>query len=181
LFEVELGECPVAGVADVTAEALKQTPELNWLGLPPGDFYISSGVMVMDLARMRKERFLEAAYAAQNSPLASQFKFGDQCVLNSVLAGRKAALDPRWNIHTSGIPVAAFHYLFVSGTRGIFHFCGLEKPWMERANPALRTIWAEYLALTDYTLGEVRRPHRPGNPALARVVAQAQAAYRNRD
>lgn len=180
LLAVELGECPVAGVADVTVEALARAPELNWLGLPAGDFYISSGVMVMDLARLRKERFLEAAYAAQHSAAAAQFKFGDQCVLNSVLAGRKAALHPRWNIHTSGVPVAAFHYLFVSGTRGIFHFCGLEKPWMERANPALRAIWAEYLALTDYTLDEVRRPHRPGNPALASVVAQAQAAYRDR-
>jgi lipopolysaccharide biosynthesis glycosyltransferase len=180
VFASDLGECPVAGVPDFEAEALARAPHINWLGLPAGDPYINTGVMVMDLARLREERFLEKVHATQQSPLAAELRFGDQCLLNSVLAGRKALLDPRWNIHTTRIPLAAFHYLFVSGTRGIFHFCGVEKPWMDGASPSLRNLWTEYLALTDYTLDEVRRPSRPDNPAVQSILAEMRAAYFNR-
>jgi lipopolysaccharide biosynthesis glycosyltransferase len=133
--------------------------------------------MLMDLTRMRRERTLQAAHAAQTSPASARFRFGDQCVLNLALAGRKGNLDPRWDIHTARLPLAAFHYLFVSGTRGIFHFCGLEKPWMAGAHPSLQALWAKYLSLTDYTLEEVLRPSRPGNLELEQILAEQRAAY----
>lgn len=177
LFKFDLGDCPVAGVPDFDAAALARTPQLNWLDLPAGDPYISTGVMLMDLTRMRHERTLQATYAAQMSPASSRFRFGDQCVLNVALAGRKAVLDPRWNIHTSRLSLAAFHYLFVAGTRGIFHFCGVEKPWMAGAHPSLLALWVEYLSLTDYTLQEVRRPSRPANLQLEQMLAEQRAAY----
>ncbi|HEX2878136.1 MAG TPA: glycosyltransferase [Polyangiaceae bacterium] len=177
LSQYDLGDHPVAGVPELTAKDLARAPVLNWLGLPPGDVYINSGVMIMNLSRMRQERFLQAARQAQHSASSSNFRFGDQCVINTVLAGRKASLDLRWNIRTGLIPEIAFHYLFTTGTRGIFHFCGFEKPWMPGAKPVLRDAWGEYLQLTDYTWDEVRRPDRPANPAMERVIAEMREAY----
>jgi lipopolysaccharide biosynthesis glycosyltransferase len=177
LFSYDLRDCPVAGVPELTAKDLARAPTLNWLNLPAGDVYINSGVMVMNLNSLREQRFLQAARKAQQSAVSSKFRFGDQCVINTALAGRKASLDPRWNIRTGLIPEAAFHYLFTTGTRGIFHFCGLEKPWMPAALPTHRHAWCEYLRLTDYTWDEVRRPDRPANPWMERTVAEMREAY----
>jgi lipopolysaccharide biosynthesis glycosyltransferase len=177
LLRYDLGDHAVAGVPELTAKDLQRAPTLNWLDLPPGDVYINSGVMVMNLSRLREERFLQAAQHAQQSALSSKFRFGDQCVINTALAGRKATLDLRWNIRTGLIPEAAFHYLFTTGTRGIFHFCGLEKPWMPAARPTLRDAWREYLQLTDYSWDEVCRPDRPANPAMERMIAEMREAY----
>lgn len=177
VFNCDLGDHPVAGVPEFTAEDLSRSSRLNWLNLPSGDVYISTGVMVMDLKRMREERFLQAAQAAQHSALSPKFRFGDQCVLNTALAGRKATLHPRWNVRTGWIPEVAFHYLLTTGSRGIFHFCGLKKPWMAGTSPALREVWGRYLQLTDYTWDEVRRPDRPANPAMERIVAEMREAY----
>jgi len=174
LFAIDLGEHLVAGVPEFSAELMEQTPGLNWLGLPPGDVYLNAGVVLMDLDGLRRERFSQRALEMQESA-GSKFRFADQCLLNAALVGRKAELDPRWNIRGYALPASAFHYLLTTGTRGIFHFNGPQKPWTDGADPALREVWGEYLKLTGYTMDEVCRPAPPVFEKMNRDLSEIRA------
>ncbi|HEX2879829.1 MAG TPA: glycosyltransferase family 8 protein [Polyangiaceae bacterium] len=177
IFQFDLGDNLVAGVPEATAALLERSPELNWLGLPSGDMYLNSGVMLMDLAGLRRESFLQRALELQVA-IATKIRYTDQCLLNAGLAGRKGVLDSRWNMRAANMPEAAFHYLFTAGTPGIFHFNGPRKPWTDGASPALRDDWAEYLKLTDYTMPEVRRSAPPNYEQLERDTEEMRALFR---
>lgn len=177
IFEFDLGDSLVAGVPELTADLLERSSELNWLGLPRGDVYLSAGVLLMDLAGLRRENFLQTALELY-PVLVPKIRFADQCLLNAGLAGRKALLPTNWNIRAANMPEAAFHFLFTSGKPGIHHFNGTRKPWMEGASVALRDIWAQYLKLTDYTMAEVRRPAPLRYEALERHVAEMSELVR---
>ncbi len=52
----------------------------------------NAGVMVLDLDRMRRDRFVELLV-----PMAGRFGLHDQDVLNAYTGPHRAELDPRWN------------------------------------------------------------------------------------
>jgi lipopolysaccharide biosynthesis glycosyltransferase len=105
------------------------------LGLDP-DRYFNAGVLLMDLDAMRRSGTTDAllSYGRQNS---SAIEWRDQDTLNVVLANRRLALHPRWNVMNSfGWPHAAelFGAEAVREARrhpAIRHFEGPEdnKPW----------------------------------------------------
>jgi lipopolysaccharide biosynthesis glycosyltransferase len=98
LWRTDLGGNLVGAVDNVLHPNLRGRPAA--LGLPAGARYFNSGVLLMDLAGMRREgssrRILEVARTRPGELL-----WPDQDALNIVLAGRRATLHPRWNCQNS--------------------------------------------------------------------------------
>ncbi|MBA3301200.1 MAG: glycosyltransferase family 8 protein [Thermoleophilaceae bacterium] len=88
----------LAAVTNVFLPEFAHRP--HQLGLAAGSPYFNSGVMVMDLAAMRRAdatREVLAWARASNDPLV----WPEQDALNVVLGSRRMALHPRWNCMNS--------------------------------------------------------------------------------
>lgn len=114
------------------------------LGIPGDTPYFNAGILVLDLAKWRKEDFANRcmAYAAKYPELCI---FWDQTVMNTLLAGRFAQLDQKWNQQFNG-PDKSF-------TReGILHYCGPDKPWNFTNNlpQELNELYFEEIDRTAY-------------------------------
>ena len=82
----------------------------------PFDFHtFNAGVLVLDLARMREDKFVDNFL-----PLAAEYGLNDQDVLNAYVGGDRADLDQKWNRLPVMEPVE---------NPGVVHFAGAGKPW----------------------------------------------------
>jgi lipopolysaccharide biosynthesis glycosyltransferase len=66
------------------------------LGLPSRDVYFNSGVLLMNLAEMRRDRITDRLLALV-AERGKEFEWPDQDALNLVLGERRLRLHPRWN------------------------------------------------------------------------------------
>lgn len=84
----------------------------------PFDFVsFNAGIMVLDLARMRTDRFCERFL-----PYANNFGMNDQHILNVYVGADRVSLGPEWNARPSQEDVVA---------PKIVHWAGGQKPWDE--------------------------------------------------
>jgi lipopolysaccharide biosynthesis glycosyltransferase len=136
LWETPLDPHPLAAVANVVEPWAR--PHVEALGIRyPGGFF-NSGVLLMDLDRMRAEQSSSRLFEAA-ADLGEHLVWPDQDALNVVFAGRWLPLHPRWN--TQNIfwawrqwAVEVFGEAAVEDAirqPGIRHFegPGLAKPW----------------------------------------------------
>jgi lipopolysaccharide biosynthesis glycosyltransferase len=134
LWATDLGGAYLGAVTNVLAPMYMGRPAE--LGLDPGA-YFNAGVMLLDLAGMRADDCSESIrrYAVDNAP---DLVLRDQDALNFVLAGRRHALDPRWNSMNALLHYPWAHYVFtpeqIEEARtapAIRHFEGPDsnKPW----------------------------------------------------
>lgn len=129
------------------------------LGLDSADGYFNSGVLLMNLAEMRRDhcapRILE--YAREN---ASRLLWPDQDALNVVLGRRRRALHPRWNCQNSLFYFSYSREVFgaeavaaACRNPGILHFEGAEmaKPWHYLCKHPYKPIYYKHLAQTPWS------------------------------
>jgi lipopolysaccharide biosynthesis glycosyltransferase len=131
LWATDLGDAYVGAVTNVWEPWAAGHPAT--LGLEPGE-YFNSGVLLLDLERMRadaiSERLLEHA-------ASGDLRWPDQDALNVVMRGRRVTLHPRWNAMNSlAFPQAAETYGAQAADEahrapGLRHFEGpdVNKPW----------------------------------------------------
>jgi lipopolysaccharide biosynthesis glycosyltransferase len=150
LFDADLGGNPLGAVQDI----LQARPSVRFkapgfdgsmseycpqfLGIPydPERFsYVNSGVLVMDLAQLRREGFVERALQ-RSRELAHTTLWHDQDALNSLMAGRTTFLAGEWNVMPDGLLVeiegsAQVQDIFRQQQKrqSIIHFAGPTKPW----------------------------------------------------
>jgi lipopolysaccharide biosynthesis glycosyltransferase len=98
LWGADLSRFPIAAVANVVAP--DHYPHVRSLGLDPRGDYFNAGVLVMDLAAMRREGTVSSItdYVAEHGTRLAWF---DQDALNVAFAGRWHHLHPRWNTQNS--------------------------------------------------------------------------------
>lgn len=89
----------------------------------------NAGVLVLDLDRLRADRFVE-----RFAPLAAQYGLNDQDILLAYAGADRVELDPAWN----ALPV----HEPVDGAR-IVHYAGAGKPWQDRLVPS-GELWLGY-------------------------------------
>ena len=135
LYETDMKGLLLGGVIDPDG------PKFNRI-LRSGEAYINSGVLLMDLDRMRQERFLEKCadiYATHGDAVI----YPDQCVINKFAEDRAVHLDPKWNrlIFTQLETRQAWTQTIAPGHSGILHFIGPVKPWEEWCNPMIAEFW----------------------------------------
>jgi lipopolysaccharide biosynthesis glycosyltransferase len=168
LWDTPLDGHPLAAVANVVEPAVR--PHVQGLGLRYPGGYFNSGVLLLDLDRMRAERS-SAQLIEVAADLGERLVWPDQDTLNLVFAGRWLALHPRWNTQNifwawrqravevfgeAALDAAIAH-------PGIRHFegPGLAKPWhylcpypgrQEYRAVLAETPWAD-VPLEDRTAG----------------------------
>lgn len=153
LWATGLGDRPVAAVANVPDPWT--APYFESLALPTP--YFNSGVLVMDLDRMRADGYQRRIVEfARRDPM----RFGDQDTLNVVLSGERAELDPRWNVMNSfyeypDAAVALFgrKQLEAALSRpGIRHFegPGPNKPWHVRCDRSDAAAYLHHRRMTPW-------------------------------
>jgi lipopolysaccharide biosynthesis glycosyltransferase len=141
------------------------------LGLPGPEVYFNSGVLLMNLAEMRRDDCTDALrrFAIDN---AERLEWPDQDALNCVLGHRRVPLHARWNCMNSvlAFPSAedVFGHTAVEEARarpGIRHFEGpaANKPWHYRFEQPGRELYAAHRRATPWPdwrpegAGRVRR------------------------
>lgn len=130
------------------------------LGLAGPRVYFNAGVLLMNLAEMRRDGRTEALrdYAVANAEL---IEWRDQDALNVVLGSRRLALHPRWNVMNS-------FFLFPRNARvlgrrarrqairrpAIRHFEGPDalKPWHPGCEQSLRELYLRHRRATPWPL-----------------------------
>jgi lipopolysaccharide biosynthesis glycosyltransferase len=109
------------------------------LGIDPRrSLYVNSGVLLMDLAALRRLDFSAEALAFANARGAELITM-DQCLINTILSGRIAALDPRWNACGQIIGQPRRHHYIARRLQPdlrlqqadpwLIHYTGAQKPW----------------------------------------------------
>lgn len=97
LRDVELAETLLGAVRNVFMPY--HAHRAQHLGIAPQD-YFNSGVLLMNLARMRREGFTDAVHRLVTGAAAG-LDWPDQDALNLVVGRRWTALHPRWNCMNS--------------------------------------------------------------------------------
>jgi FkbM family methyltransferase len=153
------------------------------LGLPHPSRYFNSGVMLMNLARLRDRGLMahvEQVAASRSIPTP----WADQDPLNRVLWKERLDLHPRWNVMNPvfDLPVRLLPWSTdqVAQARAdprIIHFIGPYKPWHFRLRHPYTKRYFDHLAQTPYAgrslEGRTTR-HRLLRPLPVRVGTQAE-------
>ena len=126
------------------------------MGFQRGDPYFNSGVMLINLARWRSERLVEK-FVACAAEMYTALTYWDQDILNIVLRGQVAFLNPRWNflaIYAEMLPkhlrLAREEFLAIRRDPGVIHFTTAFKPWQYIPEPQYKRCYWEALALTPW-------------------------------
>lgn len=150
LFDGDLGGNPIGAVPDI----LQARPSVRYKALgfegsmadycrqllnipydPERFSYVNSGVMVMDLAQLRREGFVQRAMQ-RSRELAQTTFWHDQDAINSLMFGRTSFLPGEWNVMPDSLLVevegsAQVRDIFRQQQKrqSIVHFAGGNKPW----------------------------------------------------
>ena len=156
LWQTELGDATVAAVIDPGFVQYAQ------LGISPSQPYFNAGMMVVDMARWRRDGVGKAAldFALSNP---DRVHFDDQCALNWVLQDRWVQVPSIWNLQVFTLSESKHgHFTYpkhlrrnADGVR-VVHFNSPGRPW---------TYMDEHPFKGDYLAFRARTPWREMRPA----------------
>lgn len=158
------------------------------IGLPPGTAYFNSGVLLLDLAGMRRDHVVDRVVelARGRADLAA---FPDQDALNLVFGPTRVALHPRWNAQNSlfAWPRLASETFGTARAReavedpSILHFegPGAAKPWHRGSRHPWRSAYRSLAA--DTAWGPLRLERTPPRHRLRAWVHGLRARLLHRD
>lgn len=157
LWETPLdGKC-VAAVTNPLFDFMVERVR-NDLGLPDGEEYFNSGVLLMNLDQMRRVKAMEQVvdFIKENR---APMPWADQEPLNAILWNSRVHLAPRWNAIPS-IWELSWKYLPRRWSQemrveardrpAIVHFLGPYKPWHFRNRSPYRAEYFRHLAQTRW-------------------------------
>jgi len=195
LYRSDLDGMPVGGVADLgiymmlRRERIRGETRLKHyfarLGIDPRrSLYVNAGVLLMDLAALRRLRFGAEALDFSNARGGDLITM-DQCLINTLLAERITALDARWNACGHMIRQTRHHHYvarrFQTGLAlqqsdpWLIHYTGPDKPWNSAA-VWRGADWWQYAARTGLAWApvadEVIRVEPPALSAWRSVTAR---------
>lgn len=131
LWNTDLGDSMLAGVCDYQG---KLADHLSGIGFNIGK-YINSGVMLINLAKMRMENTMPKMMQIANAA-GTRITMGDQDLINLTFQGRIKILDLRWNLSGAyfradyaDCPYSLEEITDSVKNPGIVHFTGKRKPW----------------------------------------------------
>ena len=135
LWAADLGGYPIGTVTDCYQDAEKFAA--LW-SLPPGGRYFNSGVLVIDLPKVREQKLFSRAidFVVEHD---KDLLFADQDALNHVFWKNSAVIEPTWNVQRYMKPHEIAAETAPDRRWGhrrprLIHYIGTEKPWM-------RNVW----------------------------------------
>jgi lipopolysaccharide biosynthesis glycosyltransferase len=162
LWATDISEHYVAAVTNVFEPWNRVYPIA--LGLPDEESYFNSGVLLMNLAAMRRDDATTALRDYAFSAPSNRLAWGDQDALNVVLSAKRVRLHPRWNFMNSvAIFPEAEELLGADAVReartspAIRHFEGpsINKPWHYLCDRSMRDLYFRHRRETPWP--KVRR------------------------
>ena len=132
LFDTDLGEFMLGAVKDYVTTRLTFFAYIrNTLKVRKPGKYFNSGVLLMDLGKLRNSEFSQRVRDELGSGIS--FKFPDQDILNRIFGDNICYMNAAWNC-IIGSGNTAKH-------KKIIHFPGI-KPWFSMLNPLGASWWA---------------------------------------
>ncbi|MBR3324291.1 glycosyltransferase family 8 protein [Candidatus Saccharibacteria bacterium] len=132
LFDMELGENVVMAMVDPKVETIKEFRDYveKALGVPHKE-YVNDGVMLMDLRKMRKCKYL-SSMVEMIKKYDADLVAPDQDYLNVILRGQIGHFGSEWNAE----PTAEFDKKVK-----LVHFNLFNKPWHYKNVPGEKIFW----------------------------------------
>lgn len=133
LYDIDLEGNVLAAMVDPKVTVIREFRDYvdNAVGVPH-DEYVNSGVMVMDLKKLRKMKYLSTMVGLINK-YEADLVAPDQDYLNVILRGKIKFLDPCWNAE----PVEGE----MPEDTKIVHFNLMNKPWHYSGVPQEKLFW----------------------------------------
>ena len=155
LFDCEISDWCIAGVEDVKSYAF-----MKKLNLPLTEKYVNGGVILMNLAKIRKINATDRIEEILNSPIRKKITAGDQDLMALLFQNQIVYLPLKWNmlIQTeemlrsrcgiiNGIDLKKI--LAARSNPGILHYIGPNKPWKGASSKEYTCLWY-FLQWFDY-------------------------------
>ena len=144
-----LGNNLVAAIQDMSSASVLNNHFIKKYGLTN---YFNSGVLLMDLEKLRKYNFVKKAIGI-DMELAEKKQFADQDLFNIVLRDKVRFIDERYNLQTYYLHgLSKTSAIIKKSEKGILHFIGPVKPWHNWSKERLQEIWTQYLILANTKL-----------------------------
>jgi lipopolysaccharide biosynthesis glycosyltransferase len=124
MWETNINEYYIAGVEDKYVIVINYKPII---GFTMNDYYINSGVLLMNLSKMKADNIGELLFE-NTKRLKLLTRFPDQDVINYTLKGKIKELDSRFNWATNN-SVESKQNSLSHQPAVISHFTGRAKPW----------------------------------------------------
>jgi FkbM family methyltransferase len=155
LWEIDLGERCLAAATQPLLRGNRQRVVRD-LGLPDAGRYFNTGVMVMDLARLRDTGLmLEAERVPREG--AIPIPWADQDSLNVAMWAQRVDLHPRWNVMNPCFELPLRHLPWsreqvaeAVAHPAIIHFIGPYKPWHYRLRHPYAARYFAHLEQTPW-------------------------------
>ncbi len=146
LFDIDLGDKALAAMPDPKVTVIPEFRDYvdNALGVPHAE-YVNSGVQLMDLKKMRKDKYLSSMINLIQE-FDADLVAPDQDYLNLILRGQIMPLDKKWNAEPSNkLPEET----------KLIHFNLFNKPWHYKNVPSEKYFWNAARGTGFY--GDLRR------------------------
>lgn len=164
LWSTNLGGAPLAACPNPILYGFQSL--IARLGVRDRSLYFNSGVMLMNLKRMRDEGYRSTLLALGREHF-QYIRFADQDVLNAAYAHRYLKLHMRWNVLTHA-------YINIPETRRVFgksamesalrepqilHFTGSprHKPWAYSCGHPFQDLYLQHRAAAGWPLEAINR------------------------
>lgn len=166
LWQVDLQNIPLAAVPDygIMASGRLCRQKADVIGLPVGEKYFNSGVLIINLKEWRKENYTKQILEIINS---NQFPHHDQDALNKLFMKNWLQIDLRWNIippvfnlFTKILLNKTFRNQAINAKRnpGIIHYAGRYKPWEFSYHQDFNDMYYKYLKQTAFADEKMPQP-----------------------
>ncbi|MBP5246934.1 MAG: glycosyltransferase family 8 protein [Fibrobacter sp.] len=175
LFETPMEDVYMAGVPVVWAQ-IKKSDRNRWLrqsGIPGMDYYVNSGVLLMNLDAMRKDGVEEKCLSLVGKKEFAPLDPADQLILNYACYGKIGFVPCRYNVTMSNMKHAKRMTALYSlkEVRDAFedpyviHWTGAGKPWKYYDVLLAHEWWRRYVQspFGDIPLNRSAKPGMFGN------------------
>ena len=136
IWETNIDEVYLAAVPDIE---VSQKCSLNRLKLSPKEKYFNSGVLLLNMNRIKKNKVFEKVMAYLKET-KEEIIFPDQDGLNKIVSGEWKELESKWN----GIELEEKNDNII-----IIHYTN-NKPWFKFTNHPYRNLYYYYLEKTSW-------------------------------
>ncbi|MFV0616587.1 glycosyltransferase family 8 protein [Megasphaera sp. WILCCON 0056] len=158
LWNLSLEGKPLGAVCDfgIMKSKRMRRQKFETLGLPEGDPYFNSGVLIMDLQQWRQKRYGSLVIGTVTR---HAFRHHDQDGLNKVFMNNWKNIPLRWNVippvFTMPLKVLCHTSLRVKALEAmknpaVFHWAGRYKPWEFPLEGPFNHLYYSYLKWTTF-------------------------------
>ena len=138
-YNMDIKEYYCAGVSDIGIIDMGYKKEIDFL---PSDLYINTGVMLMNLKKIRNDGMIEKLFLNTNE-WKDRIQYQDQDGINITFKNNILKVDSIYNFTSS--------YVKEKEKRGnavIIHYTGPKKPWHKNCRNKMNFVWKYYRYMT---------------------------------